>query len=82
MYCVFIEIQFQYINKEWKFFFKFLFIYFLGLFSLLYMVYEIECDKIGNGEFLLLEMMLKVINIFKRNKDKGFFLLVEGKDYS
>lgn len=77
-----LKFSFSILIKSGKFIFKFLFIYFLGLFSLLYMVYEIECDKIGNGEFLLLEMMLKVINIFKRNKDKGFFLLVEGNDCS
>lgn len=45
------------------------------------MAYEIERDKTGNGEPSLSEMTSKAIKILKRNKDNGFFLLVEGNDY-
>lgn len=45
------------------------------------MAYEIERNKTGNGEPSLSEMTSKAIKILKRNKDNGFFLLVEGNDY-
>lgn len=52
-----------------------------GLFSPSHMAYEIDRNNSGSGEPSLSEMTSKAIKILQRNKDKGFFLLVEGNIY-
>lgn len=55
--------------------------FFKGLFSPSHMAYEIERNNSGSGEPSLSEMTSKAIKILQRNKNKGFFLLVEGNIY-
>jgi len=54
--------------------------YLMGLFAESFMAYEDVRDKTDNGEPSIVEMTEVAIKMLSKNKDKGYFLMVEGSN--